>query len=104
DLVSTQKGGVQNLGQLVLAVQNAFPRISGTFTLSAATTTVVAQAQIGASGFPLLVATNTSAALLLRTQGLYLSAVTSGTSFSVATQTGVAAGTETFKYIVFNPS
>lgn len=104
DLVSTIKGAVQNLSQINTTLQNTFPRINGTFTLSAGTTTVVTQSSIAASGIPLLMATNATAALTVRTAGLYVSAVTAGASFSVSTQNGTAVGTETFKYIVVNPS
>lgn len=128
DVVSTGQGAVRNIGQLVgpiqtiasaiatgnpallgavqsiaTAILQTFPRVNGSFTLGNATTTVVTQSGITASGFPLLTPFNATAALLLRTQGLYVSAVTAGVSFSVSTQTGVAAGSEAFKYIVFNP-
>lgn len=132
DLVTNLKGGVTNVGQAVAAlngistavyssvaesvlvvaalnaistaISNTFPRVSGTFTLSAATTTNVTQTGINANGFPQWTPTNLTAALTLINHGLYLSAVTAGAGFSVSTGTGVAAGTETFSYTVFNPS
>lgn len=104
DLVSTIKGAVQNLSQLNTTLQNAFPRINGTFTLSAGTTTIVTQPSIGASGIPLITATNATAALTVRTAGLFVSAMTAGVGFSLSTQSGTAQGTETFKYVVVNPS
>lgn len=104
DLVSTLQGGVENIGKLIEAVEGAFPRINGTFTLSAGTTTVVTQAQIAANGIVIPFAKNAAAALVVRTAGLYQSAVTSGAGFSMSTQSGTAAGTETFSYIVINPS
>lgn len=104
DLVSTIKGAVQNLSQINQTLQDALPRITGTFTLSAGTTTVVTQTAIAANGIVHWDATNATAALTVRTAGLYLSAVTSGASFSVSTQSGTAAGTETFNYIAINPA
>lgn len=104
DLNSTQQGISKNISQLVAAFQAAFPRISGTVKLTAGTITVVAQPDIASSGIPLLVPTNGPAALLVRTNGIYVSAVVAGASFSISVQNGNAAGTETFSYIVVNPS
>ena len=104
DIVSTMKGAVQNLSQLITTISNTFPRINGTFTMSAGASTVVGQTSISASSIVLYFPTNAAAALLLRSSGLYLSARTVGASFTLTTQTGVAAGTETFQYVVVNPS
>lgn len=104
DIVSQFKNAVDNASQIAQAVQNAFPRINGTFTLSAGTTTVVTQPDAAASAIPWWVPTNAAAAQLVRTRGLYLSAVTAGSGFSVSTDNGTAAGTETFKYVLMNPS
>jgi hypothetical protein len=104
DLVSVMKGGVQNLGQLTIAFQDAFPRINGTFTLSNATVTVVTQPSIAASGIVLFTPKNATAALTQRTSGLFVSAVTAGVSFSISTQSGSALGSEIFSYICINPS
>ncbi len=105
DLNSTLKGVVQNLSQAVIALQAAFPRINGTFILTAsATASLVAQPAISASSIVDWTPTNSAAALLLRSQGLYLSARTAGASFVVSTQTGTPTGTEAFSYIVVNPS
>lgn len=104
DLVSTQKGGVTNLSRLVTAVENAFPRINGTFTLSAATTTVVTQPSIGANAVVIPVPINATAALIVRTNGLFVSTHTAGTSFTMSTQAGSAVAGGIFSYIVINPS
>lgn len=104
DLVSTLQGVVRNIGQLTIAVQNAFPRVNGTFTLSNATTTVVTQPSVGASAIITLTPTNAAAALLQRTAGVYVSAIVAGTSFSISTQSGTATGSETWSYYAFNPS
>ena len=86
------------------AILTSFPRISGTFTLGNATVTVVTQPAVAASWKVTWQATNATGALTERTQGLFLSAVTAGSGFSVSTQSGSAIGTETFEYIGFNPS
>lgn len=104
DLVSTIKGAVTNLGRLISAVENAFPRVNGTFTLSAATTTVVTQAAIAANGIVLWSPTNATAALIERTNGLYHSLTTSGVGFSMSTQAGSATAGGTFSYVILNPS
>ena len=91
------------LNAIATAILDVFPRISGTFTLSNATVTVVSQVGIKTGGFPLWTATNATAALTVRTAGLYLAAVTAGTGFSLSTQVGSAVGTESFSYIVYNP-
>lgn len=111
DLVTNLKGAVQNVGKAVAAVNgvatailNTFPRVNGSFTLSAATTTNVTQTGIHANGFPLWTPTNNAAAVLLANNGLSVASVTAGTGFSVSTGTGTPGGTETFSYVVFNPS
>lgn len=103
DLISTIKGGVQNLSALNSTLQSIFPRINGTFTLSAATTTVVPQPSISATSMVSFSATNATGALIVRTNGLYHSASTSGVSFSMSTQSGSAIAGGTFEYFVVNP-
>ncbi len=49
-------------------------------------------------------ATNATAALTERTLGLYISAKTAASTFSVSCQNGSALGTETFGYVIFTPS
>ena len=104
DLVSNLKGGVQNLGAVAQALQNVFPRITGTVTLANATVTVVAQNNVAANSLVFLTATNATAALTERTAGVFVTALIPGTSFSVSTQSGMAAGGETFQYFLVNPS
>jgi hypothetical protein len=104
DLISTIKGAVQNLSALNTTLQNAFPRISGSFTLSAATTTVVTQNAISATSLVFLTPTNGTAGLILRTNGLFHSANTPGASFTLSTQAGSATTGGTFEYFVINPS
>ncbi len=86
------------------AITAVFPRIGGTFTLANATLTVVTQPATQANAIVSLTATNGTAALTQRTQGLFLSTRTAGASFTLSTQSGSAIGTETFQYILFNPS
>jgi hypothetical protein len=75
----------------------------GSFTASAAASTVVAQAAITASSKVFLQATNPLAGTLMgSTKSLYVSALNPGVGFTVTTASGVAAaGTETFNYVVF---
>jgi hypothetical protein len=120
DLNSTGKNAVLNIGALASAITTPTSLNStiisaaniiagalgtvatfGTFTLSAATTTVVAQAAVVATSVVVLTPTNAAAALAIRTNGIYVSAYTATTSFSVSTQSNSAAGTETFQYVLF---
>jgi len=104
DLVSTLKGVVTNLSQINSNILETFPRVNGTFTLSAATTTVVTDGNVASNSIVLWSPTNATAALIVRTNGLYHSANTSGSSFSMSTQSGSATSGGTFSYVVINPS
>ena len=104
DLVSVMKGGVQNIGQLTLTLQAAFPRINGTFALSAATVTVIAQPSIGANAIVLFSPINGTAALTQSVNGLYVSDHTAGVGFTLSTFAGSAVAGGIFAYIVMNPS
>jgi len=107
DQITVLKGTNEQLSQLVQVLQAIFPRVTGSFTLAAAATTTVTQPAIRANSIVLQpVATNAAAATLMgSTKSLYVSALTPGTSFTVATANGAAAaGTETFSYVVINPS
>lgn len=103
DLVSTIKGAVQNLSALNQTLSAAFPRATGTVTLSAATTTLVTQTAIIAGSIVSFVPTNATAALILRTNGLYHSSNVVGASFTLTTQVGSATAGGTFEYYVVNP-
>ena len=103
DLVTVEQGIARNLGLIAQTLSSVFPRVYGAFTLIAGqTTTPIAVPSIRASSRPQWEATNATAALTVRTQGLYLSAVTAGVGFAVSTQTSVAIGTETFNYVVWS--
>lgn len=91
---------------IVTAIQSTFPRIAGTFTLSAAATKVVTETHVTSTSVILLMPTNASAGTVMgSSKSLYISARSVGASFTVATADGTnAAGTEGFTYALFNPS
>lgn len=94
------------LSLLVIAVQNAFPRITGTFMMGAASTKVVADVNVTSTSVIMLMPTNATAGTLVAgANAPYTSARTPGVSFTLTTAAGgAAAGTETFSYILVNPS
>lgn len=106
DLNNTNKGGVTNLSLIYQVLLSTFPRINGTFSLSAATTTIVTQPAISASSIVAFFPTNGTAALIERTNGLFhnQSANVAGASFTMSTQAGSATAGGTFSYYVINPS
>ena len=86
-------------------INNKIPqKKTGTFTLDADASTTVNDADVRTDSTILLMPTNAAAATLIgSSEGLYVSARTSGTSFAVSTADGGnAAGTETFQYIILN--
>lgn len=106
DLVVVGKGIQANIGALVSAFTTFFgvSGTAGSLTLSAAASTVVANATVTASSFIFLFPTNASAASLVAgTSSPYISAKSASVSFTVATADGgSAAGTETFNYLIVN--
>lgn len=94
----------QVLSGMLVALQNGFPRVVGTFTLSAAATTVVPQTATQSTSNISLTALNAAAATLMGSaKSLYISARTQGASFTVATASGAAAaGTEQFQFQMVN--
>ena len=88
------------------AILATFPRVTGTFTLSAAASTVVANTSVTSTSKINWTPTNAAAATLLAgANNLYLSARTSGASFTLTTAAGGSpAGTETFDFTLVNPS
>ncbi len=88
------------------AILTVFPRITGTFTLSAAATTTVPNTSVTSTSIISLTPLNAAAATLMAgANSLYVSARTSGASFTVSTAGGgAAAGTEQFSYMLVNPS
>ncbi len=105
-VIKTLQDGVVAINNLVQAIKNVFPTITGTFTLAAAATTTVAQPSIRATSVVVLSPTNASAGTLMGSaKAPYVSSITPGTGFVVATANATAAaGTETFSYSIFNPS
>jgi hypothetical protein len=104
DLVSNLKNAVTNLANINQTLRQLFPRINGTFTLSAATTTDVAESRVVSNSLVFVTPSNATAALIVRSNGLYHSTNTAGTSFTLSTQSGSAASGGIFEYIVINPN
>lgn len=96
----------QVLTQLVNAVLKTFPRVNGSFTMTAAATTVVTQTAVTANCRIFLASTNAAAGTLVGSaKSPYISVKTVGASFTVATANAAsAAGTETFDYVIVIPS
>lgn len=91
---------------MTAAFEAAFPRVTGTFTLAAAATTVVPDAHVQANSIITPTAMNATAGTLQGSaKALYISARSVGASFTVATANATAAaGTETFSYTLVTPS
>ena len=109
ETIATNTGnGVLQMGQLILAIQTILPFSGsfGTLTLSAASTTTVTNSSVATNSIIIWVPTSAAAAAFnTAATALYLSARTAGTSFALTTANGgSAAGTETFIYILANPS
>ena len=94
----------QVLAQLVQALKTLFPRVAGTFTLTAAASITVPQPATTSTSFIQLTPMNASAGTLMGSnKALYVSARTPGTSFTLTTASGVAAaGGEQFSYTLIN--
>jgi len=115
DINSQLKYGVQNTGQIAIALQSlltllpsVFPQVlaftGGTFTLAGSASTTVAQPLTAANSFIFVFPTNAAGGTLQGSaKSLYVSARTANTSFTVSTASGVAAaGTEAYLYILVN--
>ena len=96
----------QMLAQIAAAIASALPFSGaiGTFTLGAAATTTVNDANVKANSFIACFPTNAAAGTLMgAVSSLYISNRTAGVSFAVSTASGgPAVGTETFVYIIAN--
>ena len=106
DVVTQFKNLVQNVAQIQQAIANVAPRTFGTVTLSAAATTTVPEPSTQSLSVIILMPTNAAAATLQGSaKSLYVSARTTGASLALTTANGsAAAGTETFSYVLWNPS
>lgn len=104
DVVTQLQGIVRQLSAWVQVFKGraAF----GSFTMGAAATTVISQPVVASNSIITLTPTNAAAGTLMgSTKSLYISAKTTGVSFTVATASGVvAAGGETFDYSISTPS
>src|SRR5262249_4172264 len=103
DLVVVLQFANQNSRQLANTIANIFPRSIGTFTLAAAASTTINDANVKSMSAILWIPTNAAAgALEGSAKKLYLSARTAGTSFAVATASAAAAaGTEAYVYAIY---
>lgn len=98
----------QTLGKLLSTLVSIFPFSGtvGTFTLAAAASTTVTEANVKTNSVIIPFPTNAAAGTLQGSaKSLYVSARTAGTSFAVSTASAAsAAGTETFFYLLVNPT
>jgi hypothetical protein len=106
DMLAQANGLNANLGKLISVMQTRFAlaAFTGSATLGAAVTTVVADTNVKAASVILLEATNASAATMQATaKNPYVSVKTAGTSFTIATADGTAAtGGQIFSYVILN--
>ncbi|HEY6861663.1 MAG TPA: hypothetical protein VI358_18000 [Pseudolabrys sp.] len=106
DLVTVGRTHNQLMSQLIQAFTNFF-NLSGTagsFTMGAATSTVVAQSLTTSTSFIFLFPASASAGTLVSgANSPYVSSKSAGVSFTIATAGGgAAAGTEVFNYLLVN--
>ena len=96
----------QNITQLIQVFKGVFPRAFGKFTMPAAATITVSTTAVTSNCDIGWTPTNASAGTLLGSaKCLYLSSISPGVSFTLATASGAnAAGTETFSYRISIPS
>jgi hypothetical protein len=104
DILTALQNGVQAIQALNKTLQSENPFTLGTFTMSAAGSTVVSNPAVTAGSGIFLQATNATAATLVGSnKSPYVSATTAGVSFTVTTANGTAAaGSETFDYLIVN--
>lgn len=102
DIATKLQIGNQISAQLLQLFTNLFPRATGSFTMDAAASKAITDANVTTASLIMLMPTNAAAGTLMGSnESLYITPG-SGT-FTVATAAGTsAAGTETFKYAVFN--
>ena len=92
----------QIAAQMLTLFTSLFPRSFGTFTMAAASSKVVTDANVTTASFISLMPTNAAAGTLMGSnESLYVT--TASGSFTVTTAAGTAAsGTENFSYVVTN--
>ena len=98
---------VTNISKLISTLTGLLPfgGAFGSFTLAAAATTTVPNINVKANSVILLMPTNAAAGTLQGSaKSLYVSAISAGVSFTVATASAAAAaGTETFSFLIATP-
>lgn len=106
DVVAILNQIARNGSLLAQTMSAVLPRINGTFTLSAAASTTVTQPQVKADSLIQWFPSNAAAATLEGSaKHLYPSTINAGSNFIMTTASGsTAAGTETFKYTIINPT
>jgi len=106
DMLAQVNGVNANLAKLVSTFQTRFPlsSFSGRFTMPAAATYVVTDANTKANSIIWPVPANAAAASMMATAKiLWVSAKSAGANFTVATADGTAAtGGQIFDYILIN--
>lgn len=102
DISTKLQASNQLMAKLVGIFSALFPRSTGTFTMAAASSKVVTDANVSTTSIITLVPTNAAAGTLMGSaKALYVT--TASGSFTVTTaNAAAAAGTETFSYSVSN--
>lgn len=102
DIANKLQAANQLMAKLVAIFSALFPRSTGSFTMAAASSKVVTDANVTTSSFIMLMPTNAAAGTLQGSnESLYITPAAG--SFTVTTAAGTAAaGTETFSYAVLN--
>lgn len=103
DIANKLQASNQLMAKLVAIFSNLFPRSTGSFTMAAAATKTVTDANVTTSSIIMLMPTNAAAGTLMGSaKSLYVT--TAAGSFLVSTASAAAAaGTENLSYAVFNP-
>lgn len=102
DAVSAMQNGVKAINNLSVILEAAFPRITGSFTLIAGVTTTIIESGTQADSIVVVSPSNAAAASVV-SGGYWIDNYMAGASFDF-NAVGGAGGTETFSYIMVNPS
>lgn len=102
DIANKLQLGNQLMGKLVGIISNLFPRTISVFTMAAASSKTITDANVTTSSLITLTPTNAAAATLMGSaKALYVTAAAG--SFTVTTANAAsAAGSETYTYAVQN--
>lgn len=106
NIVTQLSAGNQNMSRLIQTLGNLADYSIGTISWAASSSVTVSDPNVTATSYISWVPTSASAATLMaNATNPYLSARTTATSFTLTTANGgAAAGTETFSYILLNPT